>query len=271
MAAVISLGIATLVLASVLTFTFMLPSTNDLSVDSLYHRAFYDAVEQVENIDLNLSKSLATKDGNALQKYLLDTAINSELAENDIQELPLDDEYKFYTAKVINQIGDYSKYLINKLIDGENLTAKDKQGLENLYKANLSLKQALNDMVNNMGNDYSFESLTSGGMSDAIISGFNDLKNQIALAYEGHTDVVDEKLNTTRSINEIFRSAQRAFNTWSKWEPAERTTANLLKMLDFDFFEVLDSVTIARSRKHIPATFAFVLTLSPLLPLQGVP
>ena len=80
---------------------------------------------------------------------------------------------------------------------------------------------------------------------------FNDLKNQIALAYEGHTDIVDEKLNTTKSISEIFRNAQRAFNTWSKWAPAERTTANLLKMLDFDFFEVLDSVTIARSRKHI--------------------
>lgn len=80
---------------------------------------------------------------------------------------------------------------------------------------------------------------------------FNDLKNQIALAYEGHTDIVDEKLNTTRSISEIFRNAQRAFNNWSKWEPEERTTANLLKMLDFDFFEVLDSVTIARSRKHI--------------------
>lgn len=80
---------------------------------------------------------------------------------------------------------------------------------------------------------------------------FNDLKNQIALAYEGHTDIVDEKLNITRSISEIFRNAQRAFNTWSKWEPAERTTANLLRMLDFDFFEVLDSVTIARSRKHI--------------------
>ncbi len=80
---------------------------------------------------------------------------------------------------------------------------------------------------------------------------FNDLKNQLALAYEGHTDYIDEKLNTTRSIDEIFRNAQRAFNTWSKWEPYERTTENLLKMLDFDFFEVLDSVTIARSRKHI--------------------
>lgn len=80
---------------------------------------------------------------------------------------------------------------------------------------------------------------------------FNDLKNQLALAYEGNTELIDEKLNTTRSIDDIFKSAQRAFNTWSKWKPADRTTENLLRMLDFDFFEVLDSVTIARSRKHI--------------------
>lgn len=80
---------------------------------------------------------------------------------------------------------------------------------------------------------------------------FNDLKNQLALAYEGNTDLIDDKLNTTKSIDDTFKNAQRAFNTWSKWDPADRTTENLLRMLDFDFFEVLDSVTIARSRKHI--------------------
>ena len=80
---------------------------------------------------------------------------------------------------------------------------------------------------------------------------FNDLKNQLALAYEGNTDFIDEKLNISRSIDDIFRSAQTAFNTWSKWNACDRTTENLLCMLDFDFFEVLDSVTIARSRKHI--------------------
>ena len=80
---------------------------------------------------------------------------------------------------------------------------------------------------------------------------FNDLKNQLALAYEGDTDFIDDKLNTSKSIDDIFRNAQRAFNTWSKWDACERTTENLLKMLDFDFFELLDSVTIARSRKHI--------------------
>lgn len=80
---------------------------------------------------------------------------------------------------------------------------------------------------------------------------FNDLRNQLALAYEGHTDLIDDKLNTKHSIDDIFRNAQKAFNTWSRWDVCDRTTDNLLKLLDFDFFEVLDSVTIARSRKHI--------------------
>jgi len=80
---------------------------------------------------------------------------------------------------------------------------------------------------------------------------FIDLKNQLELAYEGNPDLINEKLGTKRSIDEIFRSAQGAFNRWSKLEEAERTTDALLRSLDFDFFEVLDSVTIARSRKHI--------------------
>ncbi len=80
---------------------------------------------------------------------------------------------------------------------------------------------------------------------------FVDLKNQLALAYEGENRLLDEKLNTDKTIDEIFKQAQTAFNTWSKWEPKDRTTNKLLKMLDFDFFELLDSVTIARSRKHI--------------------
>lgn len=80
---------------------------------------------------------------------------------------------------------------------------------------------------------------------------FNDLKNQLALAYEGSPGKIDEKLDTDRGIEQIFRRAQTAFNTWSRLEAAERTTEVLLDMLDFDFFEVLDSLTIARSRKHI--------------------
>lgn len=80
---------------------------------------------------------------------------------------------------------------------------------------------------------------------------FVDLKNQLALAYEGNSAYINEQLDTKKPIEEIFRQAQKAFNAWSKLEPEARTTDALLRTLDFDFFEVLDSVTIARSRRHI--------------------
>ena len=80
---------------------------------------------------------------------------------------------------------------------------------------------------------------------------FIDLKNQLALAYEGNSESLDERLNTTKSLEDIFKQAQKAFNAWSKLDQEQRTTDALLRTLDFDFFELLDSVTIARSRKHI--------------------
>lgn len=80
---------------------------------------------------------------------------------------------------------------------------------------------------------------------------FSDLKNQLALAYEGDPEVINNKLDIKTGIDQIFRQAQSAFKRWSKIKISERTTENLLEMLDFDFFEILDSLTIARSRKHI--------------------
>lgn len=80
---------------------------------------------------------------------------------------------------------------------------------------------------------------------------FIDLKNQLAIAYEGDSTLINDKLATSKTVDEIFRQAQKAFNAWSKLDARDKTTDALLKTLDFDFFELLDSVTIARSRKHI--------------------
>lgn len=84
---------------------------------------------------------------------------------------------------------------------------------------------------------------------------FNDLRNQLALAYEGDPEGLNKKLRTQKDIDEIFRRAQAAFNAWSKLPPDKRTANEILGALDFDFFELLDSVTIARSRKHIESFY----------------
>ncbi|MCR5453651.1 MAG: DEAD/DEAH box helicase family protein [Bacteroidales bacterium] len=80
---------------------------------------------------------------------------------------------------------------------------------------------------------------------------FNDLKNQLQLAYEGQAEAFDRLLPTNRGIDDIFRQAQASYNAWANLSPQERTTERLQRMLDFDFFRMLDAVTIARSRKHI--------------------
>lgn len=84
---------------------------------------------------------------------------------------------------------------------------------------------------------------------------FNDLKNQLQLAYEGESENLSKALNISTSIERVFQDAQRVFNEWSKLDVGERTTERILSMLDFDFFEILDAVTIARSRKHIQAFY----------------
>ena len=77
----------------------------------------------------------------------------------------------------------------------------------------------------------------------------NDIKNQIAFITEGKDDAfADVGLN---SLGLILRKAQTVFNKWSTLPDPERTTESFVNMMHLDYFKLLDTVTIARSRKHI--------------------
>ena len=76
-----------------------------------------------------------------------------------------------------------------------------------------------------------------------------DLRNQIAFATEGDdTALLDHGIG---SIGGTTRLAQKQFNRWLDLDATERTPSRLIEMLGFDYFTLLDLLTIARSRKHI--------------------
>lgn len=76
-----------------------------------------------------------------------------------------------------------------------------------------------------------------------------DLRNQIAFATEGNdTALMDHGIG---SIDSTTRLAQKQFNRWLDLDESERTSTQLIEMLGFDYFTLLDLLTIARSRKHI--------------------
>lgn len=76
-----------------------------------------------------------------------------------------------------------------------------------------------------------------------------DLKNQIAFVTEGDDTALAE--HGIASIEQTTRKAQIQFNRWLDMDEAERTPAQLVEMLGFDYFTLLDHLTIARSRRHI--------------------
>jgi len=76
-----------------------------------------------------------------------------------------------------------------------------------------------------------------------------DLRNQISFATEADDRaLVDHGIN---SIDATTRLAQKQFNRWLDLEEADRTPSLLVEMLGFDYFTLLDHLTIARSRRHI--------------------
>ncbi len=77
----------------------------------------------------------------------------------------------------------------------------------------------------------------------------NDIKNQIAFITEGKNDALSSV--GLASIELVLRKAQLIFNKWTKLEEAQRTTKRFIEMMDMDYFKLLDTLTIARSRKHI--------------------
>lgn len=77
----------------------------------------------------------------------------------------------------------------------------------------------------------------------------SDIRNQIEFITEG-------KPNSLQSvgiadINMTISNAQRSYTLWSNLSDNERTTDRFVEMMSMDYFKLLDTLTIARSRKHI--------------------
>jgi len=85
-----------------------------------------------------------------------------------------------------------------------------------------------------------------------------DLKNQIAFITEGQDDALWD--HGIKSIEATTRNAQKQFNRWLDLPDNERTPTRLVEMLGFDYFKLLDLLTIARSRKHIEKYYGLAET-----------
>ena len=176
-ATVVCLSTAVVILGSLLAYKVFTPSAMGFTTtSSKEEQSFYELVGNVSQMDVNLSKLVVSKDDGKRQKLLGEVRVESSLATENLSALALQDEDKYYTLKFINQVGDFCKYLNEKLIDGETLSSSDIKTLKSMQEINASLKQRLYELSINLDEGYEFKSLLEGREGDVIISNFKDLE-----------------------------------------------------------------------------------------------
>ena len=179
LAAVISLGCAVLILGSLLTVQFIGVGSGShpaMNASANTARNFYDFVGYVDGMETDMSKVFVSTDNGGRQKILTELSLKSNLAGSALAQLPIADESKYYTSKYINQVGDYAKYLNNRLINGDGLTKDDLDNLQKLYEINVNLKSALSTLAAGVGENYDFKNLAENNANDLIVKQFNELE-----------------------------------------------------------------------------------------------
>ena len=237
LAAVISLGVTVLVLAGMLTFTLFTPMDDLMMSSAVQEKSFYDLVGYVDNLDVNLSKLTLSSDSEDQQKILGDVRVQSNLATNSISTLALPDEDKFYTTKFINQVGDFAKYLNEKLIDGKSLTKEDKETLNSMYQINNELKMELSMLASSLDENFDFRSLYENKQDNLIISKFVELESNATnyphMIYDG---AFSENANVKQA------KALEGLKEFSKTE-AEKQLNQYFKNYNIKDIELVGEVT----------------------------
>lgn len=224
LAAVIALGGTTLVLATLFTLSMLnvLPGTQTFNADAVAE-SYYSLVDYVDNIDVNLSKLILSNDDGERQRILVNLIEEASLASEDITKIPLKDESKYYTTKYINQVADYSKYLNNRLIDGDSLTKADKENLQSLYKINTALREGLLSLNESMGNSYDFKTVLNENDDNLMLETFSELEKRAVdypkLIYDGpFSDSEDKEEEKPSESIPVSRAEEKFKNYFSDYE-----------------------------------------------------
>ena len=245
--AIVCLSLASIILGGLLVYTVFSPVDDYINYSSQEERNFYELVGHVDGIDTNLSKAIVSNDNEHLQTIFSDVVVQSNMASENLSNLALHDEEKFYTMKFINQVGDYSKYLQNKLIYGEELTEKDYKTLNEIYEINKGLKAELSSLASEIDENFNFSSIYENKQDNLVISKFKDLEKASTeyphMIYDGaFSDGVDgdlavallnEKEVTKLEAEEVFKKAFSSYGI-SNVELTGETKDKVIETYNFD-------------------------------------
>lgn len=147
LAAVISLGVTTLALGTIVTFGAITMNDMQVSMASNYTESLYELNSVIDNIDANLTRARVSSSSSDRVRVFSDLATQSEAAEIILERFPLDMQMTEQLASFVNKMSDSTKQMLYTVANGGELTASQKKSLEYMYSTNKKVKEELNNLV----------------------------------------------------------------------------------------------------------------------------
>jgi germination protein YpeB len=186
LAAVISLGVTTLALGTIVTFGWLGMSGMQATMSDGQAQTLYELNSVIDNLDANLSKARAATSSSDRVKLFSDIAIESEMAEVMLERLPLDITMTEEMASFINKMSDSAQdMLYTSAVSGE-LTPSQQKSLEYMYATNKSLKNELNGIVANYKSEDMFAVMR--GKGSVLGESFTNIQNNVIEEPKGIQD-----------------------------------------------------------------------------------
>lgn len=203
------LSCAILILTGFLISTVTTLNNTNGNLENLYQRSFYDLVNNVNNMEVEVSKLMVTNDGTSQQKSLSKLKQQSSDAENNLSLLPINMNVLEKTTRFMNQFNGYCTTLITYK-DGK-IEGQDFDTMQKVHSSILTIKEELNTIMEKIMNGYRITSNLDNGDESADFSlSFSGLSNDTieypALIYDGpFADSVVKKEVKGLSKNEVTR------------------------------------------------------------------
>ncbi len=149
-AAVVSLGVVSLALATTVTVGAVEMTRNQEALMGGYRGTMYELSGIMENVENDLDRARVSNTPAQQSRILTDLLVQTRLAELDVEKLPVEAETDRNVTAFINRAAAECERMLAKLRKGEPLSKQDKDSLEKLYKIQCGIRAELNELVQNM-------------------------------------------------------------------------------------------------------------------------
>ncbi len=178
LAAVISLGVVTLALGSMLTYGWINMDGMTADMATIHTESMYELNSIVDNLDTNLAKARVANTRNEQVKLLSNVAIESEIAETLLERMPVDTQFTQNVTSFVNKMGDSAQSMLYSVASGKKLTDSQIATIEHMYKTNLQLKQSINELTANCTGKEMLKAMR-GKKDNLMLVSFGEMENNV--------------------------------------------------------------------------------------------